>query len=74
MSLCSADDVGMADTCMCCGGSASLGGTQEPWQADDVAAMKRAARGSATQPNLFDGMGVWGKLLKDLNQAIKAVS
>jgi hypothetical protein len=28
--LCGIGDVGLADTCMNCGGSASLGGTQEP--------------------------------------------
>jgi len=28
--LCTAEDIGLADSCCCCGGSASLGGTQDP--------------------------------------------
>jgi hypothetical protein len=28
--LCTAADIGLADTCCLCGGSASLGGTQDP--------------------------------------------
>ena len=30
LRLCTAEDMGMADTCCNCGGSASLGGTQPP--------------------------------------------